>query len=145
MWLPGRGIDHAPAPTIFDEEPGWCIDVEGRHVVVGVTSQRVGDPVFLQLSKVITLPYIIQASDLDHEMMQGLPPRTHHGKAVMTAVHVEKIELVWRQPEIRHFKSEQIAVERQQRLDVLDIENGMSHPQRAGAKARNRPARPERI
>lgn len=90
MRLPGLWIDHAPAPTIFDEEAGRRIDVKGRHVVVGVTSQAVGDPAFLQLGEIITLPDIVEASNLDHEMMQRLSPGTHHGKAVMTAVHVEK-------------------------------------------------------
>ena len=53
----------------------------------------------------------------------------------MAAVDVEKVQLVRRQPEIGHLEAKQIAIERQQRLDVLDVENGMSHTERAGAKA----------
>src|SRR5215471_13006333 len=145
MRLPGRGIDDAPAPTIFDKEARGGVDVEGGHMVVGMASKCIGDPAFVQLGEVITLTDIVETADLDHEMMQGLLSRAHHGEAMMAAVNVEEVETVWLQPEIRNLESEQVAIERQQTLDILDIENRVPHSERAGAKARDRTSGPERL
>jgi hypothetical protein len=114
-------------------------------MIVGMASKRIGDPAFVQLSEVIALPDIVETADLDHEMMQRAATRSHHGEAVVPAIDVEEVETVRLQPEIRDLEAQQVTIERQQALDILDIEDGVPHPKCAGAKAGDRTSGPERI
>ena len=53
---------------------------------------------------------------------------------MVAAVDVKEIKPVWLQPEVRHVEAEEIAIERQQRLDVLHVEDGMAHAECASAE-----------
>ena len=71
--IAGLGINHAPVPTIFDEETRGRVDLERGHVIVGVASQRVGDAGPRPSARSLALPDIVMAAvDVKEIKLVGL-------------------------------------------------------------------------
>src|SRR5687768_16910051 len=138
VWLPRGRIDNATAPAVLDEESGRAVRVERSHEIIGVPAERVGDAPVVDAGQVVALPYIVQARELDHQMMKALPARSDHREAVVPAVDVKEVEFVRRQAVVGDLEAETVAIERQQRLNVAHVEDHVSHAERTGQEARDR-------
>src|ERR1700758_268620 len=110
MRFPARRVYDAAAPAVLDEKPRRRLRIEGGHPVVGVPPERVRHAPVLELREIIPLADIIQAAHLHHEMMQALLPGADDGEAVVPAIDVEEVKLVWLQCVVADAEPEQVAV-----------------------------------
>ena len=67
--------DGAPTPAELDLESARRIRIEGKHVVVRMAAQSIGDADVQALGAVVGQPDIFHAVDLQHEVMEALRHR----------------------------------------------------------------------
>jgi len=68
-------VDGAPAPAELDLESARRIRIEGKHVVVRMAAQSIGDADAQALGAIVGQPDIFHAVDLQHEVIEALRHR----------------------------------------------------------------------
>src|SRR5262249_27824950 len=72
--LPIVEVAAATAPAVFDHEAGRRIGVERGDLVVDVAAERGADAALLAEREIIALPDVVEAVELDHQMVRGVAP-----------------------------------------------------------------------
>src|SRR5262249_23307382 len=81
-------------------------------------------------SNVIALADIVETVELDHEVVETLPPQLQQRETVLARVDMKKMRLERELHVVARVKSQHIAIERHDRIDLLDRNPGM--PQAGG-------------
>src|SRR5690606_23993858 len=118
---------------------------EARHVIVRMAAQRIGNPAFVLLGKIVALPDIVQRKQFDHEMVHAPAAGPDHGEGMVPTVEVEEIELERLEPVVGDLEAQQIAIEWKEDVDVPGVKHRMAHSQRSRLEAGDRPAGEERF
>src|ERR1700729_23703 len=93
--LPGRDVDRARAPAVFDHEGGWCPAVERRDEIAGVAAERHADAALFAERKIVALADIVEAEQLHHDVMHGILAGLDEGEAVMARIEMQESRDEW--------------------------------------------------
>src|SRR5437763_13653082 len=107
---------------------------EGRADTLGVGERDI-----------VGLPHIIEAEQLDHHVVDAVLTGLEEGEAVVARIDVEEKRLERLEDVIAQAEAKHVTIERNDIVEPLDRKHCVAHAKRAGAKARNRAAWPERL
>src|SRR5262249_43161970 len=142
--LPGLRIDGTPAPAVLDHELVGRAGVKRGHVIVGAAAEGGGDAPRLGRGDIVGLADVVEAHELQHDVVDAAAGGFDHGQAVMAWVDVEEVCLEGPQDVVAEAEAEHVLVEPEEVLDAPDVEDDVAHAERAGTESRDRPARHER-
>jgi hypothetical protein len=89
---------------------------------------------------VVPLTDIVEHVELHHQMMHAVLARLDHREAVMARIEMEEEGFEGPEGEVAQTEPKQILIERDHRLDALDVQDDVTHAERPGPKAGNRPS-----
>ena len=115
------------------------------HLVVVVPAERGGDHLRLLQREVVALADVVEIAGLDHQVMDAGLAGFDEGDAVVARIDVEEIRRERLGEVVAEMEAQDVAVERQHVVDLLAVEHGVAHAERAGAEAGDGAAGLERL